>query len=77
MTERLTADSVNAARLVARASEPLPDALIRVDLGGLRKAGYDIGGFTRVGRQFNMSGGGTELQFQRAIPPPFVRVVCP
>jgi len=55
----------------------LPDALIRVDLAGMRKAGYDIGDFTQVGRKYNMPGGGTELQFKRAIPPQFVRVVRP
>lgn len=55
----------------------LPGALIRVDLAGLRKAGYDIGEFTTVGRKYNMPGGGTELEFKRAIPPQFVTVVQP
>lgn len=53
----------------------LPGALIRVDLAGLRKAGYNIGDFTKVGRKYNMPGGGTELEFERAIPPQFVKVV--
>lgn len=53
----------------------LPGALIRVDLAGLRHAGYDIGEFTKVGRKYNMPGGGTELQFEKAIPPEFVTVV--
>jgi hypothetical protein len=53
----------------------LHGALIRVDLAGLRKAGCDVGGFTKVGRKYNMPGGGTELEFENAIPPQFVRVV--
>lgn len=53
----------------------LPSAVVRVDLAGLRKAGYDVGDFTRVGRRYNMPGGGTELQFGRAIPPQFLKVV--
>lgn len=40
-------------------------------------AGYDIGDFTQVGRKYNMPGGGTELQFKKAIPPQFVKVVRP
>jgi hypothetical protein len=52
--------------------DPLP---IRVYLAGLRKAGYDIGEFTRVGRKYNMPGGGSELRFEKAIPARFVKVV--
>jgi hypothetical protein len=53
----------------------LSDAVLRVDLAGLRKAGYEIDEFTQVGRKFNMPGGGTELQLKRAIPPRFLKVV--
>jgi hypothetical protein len=53
----------------------LPDAVLRVDLAGLRKAGYDIGLFTQVGRKFNMPGGGTELRIEQAIPPRFLEVI--
>lgn len=53
----------------------LADAVIRVDLAGLRKAGYKVGEFTTVGRKYNMPGGGTELRFSRAIPPRFLTVV--
>lgn len=53
----------------------LSDAVLRVDLAGLRRAGYDIGEFTRVGRKFNMPGGGTELRLEKAIPPRFLKVV--
>jgi len=53
----------------------LPDGLIRVDLAGLRGAGYDVPEFTQVGRSFNMPGGGTELQFPYAVPSQFLQVV--
>jgi len=53
----------------------LPDALIRVDLAGLRKAGYEIPRSNQVGRSFNMPGGGTEMQFPYAIPPEFLKVI--
>jgi hypothetical protein len=58
------------------AGRGLPGATIRVDLAGMRQAGYDIGDFTQVGRKHNMPGGGTELQFKKAIPPKFLSVVC-
>ncbi len=53
----------------------LADAVIRVDLAGLRKAGYEVGEFTTVGRKYNMPGGGTELRFSKAIPSRFLKVV--
>ena len=53
----------------------LPDALYRIDLNGLRGAGYDVPGFTQAGRMFNMPGGGMEMQFPYAIPPEFISVV--
>jgi hypothetical protein len=53
----------------------LPDALLRIDLKGLRTAGYDIPEFTRAGRMFNMPGGGTEMQFQYSVPPEFISVI--
>jgi hypothetical protein len=53
----------------------LPDGLIRVDLAGLRAAGYDLPEFTQVGRSFNMPCGGTELQFPYAVPSQFLQVV--
>lgn len=55
----------------------LRDAVVRVDLAGLRRAGYDVPDFTRVGRKFYMPGGGYEVQFPYAVPPEFVRVVRP
>jgi RHS repeat-associated protein len=53
----------------------LPGAVIRVDVEGLRAAGYDIPGVSRVGRSFNMPGGGFEMQFPYPIPPEFLKVV--
>jgi hypothetical protein len=55
----------------------LRDAVIRVDLAGLRKVGYDVPEFARVGRSFNMPGGGTEIRFPHAVPPRFLEVVQP
>lgn len=55
----------------------LPGSMIRIDLDGLRAAGYDIPGVSRVGRSFNMPGGGFEMQFPYAIPPEFLKVITP
>jgi RHS repeat-associated protein len=55
----------------------LPGAKLRVDLDGLRRAGYDIPEVSQVGRSFNMPGGGYEMQFPYPIPPEFVKVVAP
>jgi hypothetical protein len=49
--------------------------VIRVDVEGLRAAGYDIPGVSQVGRSFNMPGGGYEMQFPYPIPPEFLKVV--
>lgn len=61
----------------------LPDALVRIDVGALRLAGYEIPAVTRVsnvvrdtwGRIYSMPGGGWEMQFPYAIPPEFISVV--
>jgi hypothetical protein len=50
----------------------LPDALFRIDLNGLRNAGYEIPPVTRVGRSFNMPGGEFEMRFPYEIPSEFV-----
>jgi hypothetical protein len=55
----------------------LPDALIRVDLAGLRRAGYEIPSINQVGRSFGMPGGGFEMRFPYWIPPQFLKVVRP
>jgi len=55
----------------------LTDALLRIDLEGLRSAGYEIPEATRVGRSFNMPGGGFEMQFPYSIPPEFLKVIRP
>jgi hypothetical protein len=59
------------------------DAVVRIDLAGLRRAGYEIPEVTRVsnvvrgpgGRVYTMPGGGYELKFPYPIPPEFVQVV--
>jgi hypothetical protein len=60
----------------------LPNAAIRIDLAGLRRAGYEVPNPTRVsstvssgGRTYSMPGGGYEVQFPYAIPPEFLKVV--
>lgn len=53
----------------------LPGAVIRVDLEGMRRAGFDVGDFSQVGRRYSMPGGGTELQIEQPIPPEFLKVI--
>jgi hypothetical protein len=53
----------------------LPDALVRIDLAGLRQAGYHIPGLTRVTSRFRRPGGGYEMQFPYSIPPQFITVI--
>jgi hypothetical protein len=61
----------------------LPNAAIRIDLAGLRKAGYKVPTPTRVsstvtgagGRTYSMPGGGYEIQFPYSIPSEFLKVV--
>ncbi len=55
----------------------LPDALLRIDLAGLREAGFTIPEVTQVPRAFGMPGGGYEMYFPYSIPPEFIRVVRP
>lgn len=55
----------------------LPGGLIRIDLAGLRQAGYDIPDVTQVGRSYSMPGGGYEMQFPYPIPPEFLKVIAP
>jgi hypothetical protein len=62
-----------------------PDAVIQIDLAGLREAGYEIPATTRVsnvvtagdGRVYSMPGGGYEMKFSYPIPPQFIKVVTP
>jgi len=55
----------------------LRDALLRIDLSGLRQAGYQIPEITQVGRSFAMPGGGYEMLFPYSIPPEFITVIRP
>jgi RHS repeat-associated protein len=50
----------------------LPNSMLRVDLRGLRAAGYEIPPVTQVGRDFNMPGGGYQMHFPYSIPPDFL-----
>lgn len=53
----------------------LRDSVVRVDLAGFRKSGYEVPDFSQVGRKFNMPGGGQEVQFPYSVPPDFLKVV--
>lgn len=53
----------------------LRGALVRVDLVGLRQAGYEIPAVARVGRKWGMPGGGFEVQFPYRIPPEYITVI--
>lgn len=61
--------------LALPANRGLPDALVRIDLAGMRAAGYEIPGVTRVSSRFGLPGGGYEMQFPYPIPPQFLTVV--
>ena len=62
-----------------------PNTKIKIDLDGLRKAGYDIPEITRVsgtvkgadGRVYQMPGGGYEMKFPYQIPPKYLEVILP
>ena len=61
--------------LALPANRGLPDALVRIDLAGMRAAGYQIPEVTKVGRMYRMPGGGFELQFPYPVPPQFITVI--
>ncbi len=61
--------------LALPANRGLPDARVRVDLAGMRAAGYEIPGLSRVSSRFNLPGGGYEMQFSYPVPPEFITVV--
>jgi uncharacterized protein YukE len=53
----------------------LTDAVIRVDLKGLREEGFKIPEIRQVARSNNMPGGGQEIFFDYEIPARFLKVV--
>jgi hypothetical protein len=55
----------------------LPGALLRINLAGLRQAGYEIPGTTQIGRSVRMPGGAFELHFPFRIPPEYITVIRP
>jgi len=61
--------------LALRPNRGLPDTILRIDLKGMREAGYDIPQITPVERSFNMPGGGYEMKFPYPIPPQFISVI--
>jgi RHS repeat-associated protein len=61
--------------LALPANRGLPNALVRIDLAGMRQAGYEIPELTRVSSRFGLPGGGYEMQFPYPIPSQFISVV--
>jgi hypothetical protein len=61
----------------------LTNAVIQIDLAGMRAAGFEIPAVARVtstvtgtgGRVYSMPGGGQEMVFDYPIPPEFIKVV--
>lgn len=51
------------------------NAVLQIDLAGLRAAGYEIPSVSRVSGQFGMAGGGFEMRFPYAIPPEFIKAI--
>lgn len=52
----------------------LSDAILEIDLDGLRRAGIDIGDPGKVGRSFNMPGGGLEMLIHtKTLPKRFLK----
>lgn len=78
--ETRTEDSPHVQAQIDLALAPnrgLRNALLRIDLAGLRQAGYQIPETTRVPRSFGMPGGGFEMQCPYSIPPEFITVIRP
>ncbi|MCA3000523.1 MAG: RHS repeat-associated core domain-containing protein, partial [Rhodocyclaceae bacterium] len=71
----------NLSQLQAQIDLALPpnrgftDSIIRIDLKGLRTAGYEVPEFSQAGRMFNMPGGGLEMKFPYPVPFQFLTVV--
>jgi hypothetical protein len=63
--------------LALPANRGLPGAQLRIDLAGLRQAGYEIPQVTRVTSSFGLPGGGYEMQFLYPIPSEFITVIKP
>jgi RHS repeat-associated protein len=49
-----------------------PTAMLRIDLAGLRGAGYEIPAVTQVAPSFGMPGGGYEMRFPYSVPAQFI-----
>jgi hypothetical protein len=84
MTEGLRSGSYATPRVLsplqAKIELALPgnlprNAVLEVDLAGLRGAGYEIPNVTRVTSKAGLPGGGYEMQFPYAIPPEFLKVI--
>jgi RHS repeat-associated protein len=63
--------------LALPANRGLPDTLIRIDLSGLRNAGFQVPRATRVPSNFRMPGGGEEMYFSYPVPSKFLEVIEP
>ena len=72
--------TANLSPLQAKIELALPgntprNAVLEIDLDGLRRAGYDIPEVTRVRADFGLPGGGYEMNFPYEIPAEFLRIV--
>jgi hypothetical protein len=63
--------------LALDATKGARNAIVEIDLHGLRAAGYEIPSVSRVSSRFGAAGGGFEMQFPYAVPPEFIKVVQP
>jgi RHS repeat-associated protein len=55
----------------------LTETMIRIDVAGMRRAGYEIPELLRIPRSTAMPGGGFEMQFPYSVPPEFITVFGP
>ncbi len=51
------------------------NAVLQIDVAGLRAAGYEIPAVTRVTGANGMAGGGWEMRFPYEIPTEFLKVI--
>ncbi len=61
--------------LALRPNRGLTDVVVRIDLAGMRQAGYQVPSVSQVGRSFGMPGGGTEMRFPYPVPPQFISLI--
>jgi hypothetical protein len=53
------------------------NAILEIDVAGLREAGYYIPEVARVTSANGMAGGGYEIQFPYEVPPEYIKALRP